>query len=249
MLKSGSYTAFSLPGTAFVPLPYSFLLSLHSLFIMPLYTNKHINDHIDLLVWKIEEPVNWFLDRLHLDEEEQKKYTEFRTDMRRVHWLAYRHILKNIVGKGNNIRVRYDANNKPFIDLSDDHISVSHSGDYASVIISRRQAVGIDIEQVHPRLHKVAGKFLSAEETGVDIDTIPTEGLCLHWCAKEALYKLYGERELDFKKHMRILSPPEEMEGMFKGMIRMGGREQVYDLVSERIGDYCMVYAMGESGK
>lgn len=213
---------------------------------MPLYTNKHINEHASLIVWKIEETVDWFLSQLHLDDDEQEIYTEFRTDLRRVHWLAYRHILKNIVGKGSNIRVRYNKHKKPFIDLSDDHISVSHAGDYATVIISKRHPVGIDIERIHPRLHKVADKFLSVEETGVDLPSMPTEGLCLHWCAKEALYKLYGERNLDFRENMRILSPPKDMRGKFMGLIQTGGRETLFELISEQVDDYFLVYATGE---
>lgn len=214
---------------------------------MPLHTNKYINEHASLLIWKIEESVDWFLSQLLLDEDEQKKYTEFRTDQRRVHWLAYRHLLKNIVGKGQSIRVRYDKNNKPYIDLRDHHISVSHSGDYATVIISKTFPVGVDIEKVSPRLHKVADKFLSQEETGIDLNAMPADGLCLHWCAKEALYKLYGERNLDFREHMRILSPPQNLKGPFRGAINKDGSEMVYELVSEQLDEYCLVYALGKS--
>lgn len=213
---------------------------------MPLHTNKHINEQTSLVVWKIGESVDWFLSQLHLDEDEQKIYTEFRTDQRRVHWLAYRHILKNIVHKGSTIRVKYDKHKKPFIDLSDDHISVSHAGDYATVIISKHQPVGIDIERIHPRLHKVADKFLSFDETGIDIPSMATDGLCLHWCAKEALYKLYGVRNLDFRENMRILSPPQNMQGMFRGLIQLDGKETIYELISEQLDDYCLVYATGE---
>ncbi|MDT8393356.1 MAG: 4'-phosphopantetheinyl transferase superfamily protein [Bacteroidales bacterium] len=214
---------------------------------MPLHTYTHVNEHASLAVWKIEEPVDWFLSQLELDAEEQKKYIEFRTDQRRVHWLAYRFILKNVVGKGNNIRVRYDENNKPFIDLSDDHISVSHSGEYATVIISRRYPVGIDIEKVSPRLYRIADKFLSDEETGTSILHMPAEGLCLHWCAKEALYKLYGKRQLDFREHMRIIDPPRGVEGSFRGLIMNGGEDYYYDLFSRQIDDYCLVYAIGKT--
>lgn len=212
---------------------------------MPLHSDKPINSHARVVVWEIDETVDWFLSQLHLDPEELEKYEGFRTDQRRVHWLAYRYILKNILGKGNKIRVRYDEHNKPFIDLSDDHISVSHSGRFAAVILSKKYPVGIDVEEINPRLHRVADKFLTVQETGKDVDKLSTEELCLHWCAKETLYKLYGERKLDFREHIRIQNPPGKQEGPFEGIILHKEHQHRYGLVSERLGEYCLVYATG----
>ena len=65
--------------------------------------------------------------------------------------------------------------------LSDENISVSHSGKFAAVITSKRNKVGIDIEQVHPRLHKVAEKFMSPEEGINESSVLTTDHLCLHW--------------------------------------------------------------------
>ncbi|HSG67199.1 MAG TPA: 4'-phosphopantetheinyl transferase superfamily protein [Bacteroidales bacterium] len=215
---------------------------------MPLHSNNSLNEHTRIVIWKIEETVEWFLAMLHLDREELEKYNGFRTDQRRAHWLAYRHILKNVVGRGSEICIRYDENSKPFIELSDDHISVSHAGKFAVVIISK-QPVGIDIEQVTPRLHRIADKFLTPEETGIGLEKMSTEALCLHWCAKEALYKLYGERKLDFREHMKIIDPPGGMLGAFKGSISNGIKNQVFELVSEKIEDYFLVYALGHPGQ
>lgn len=211
---------------------------------MPLHTNRRLEDHSQVVIWEIEETPEWFLNELHLEEDELRHYNGFRTDQRRVHWLAYRHMLKNIVGKGKQIRIRYDPNSKPFLDLSDDHISVSHSGKFATVILSSRHRVGIDIEQIHPRLHKVAEKFMNPQEGGDEIDKLSTELLCLHWCAKEALYKLYGERELDFREHIQILQPPSNHEGEFRGRIRTGHDDNHYMLHAEKIDDYFMVFAV-----
>lgn len=215
---------------------------------MPLHSDKLLGSDARLLIWRIEESPEWFLSRLHLEEDELEKYNGFRVDKRRVHWLAYRYMLKKIVGKGKNIRVKYDKHDKPFIDLSDDHISVSHAGIYACVIISNKYRVGVDVEEVHPRLHKVSEKFLSREETGEELAEMTTENLCMHWCAKEALYKLHGERKLDFRENIRIRQAPQGNEGSFNGMIRSGGKEFEYDLCSKRMDDYFLVYALDTPG-
>jgi phosphopantetheinyl transferase len=211
---------------------------------MPIRTDKHIDEHSRLVVWEIEETPEWFLTQLHLDEEELAKYNGFRTDQRRVHWLAYRYILKNVVGMEKSVRVRYDQHSKPFIDLSDEHISVTHSGKFAGVILSKKYPVGIDVEEVNQRLHKVGDKFLSRDETGQAIETMSTEQLCIHWCAKEALYKLYGERKLDFKSHIRIGRLPDKLEGDFKGMIHTGKQENHFRLQVEKLDNYYLVYVI-----
>ena len=209
---------------------------------MPLHTNKQLNNDTRVVLWEITESVDWFLNRLHLDEEEQVKYKDFRTDLRRVHWLAYRHILKNVLGWGHEIRIRYDEHSKPFIELSDHHISVSHAGKFAAVIMGNN-AVGIDVEQVTQRLHRVADKFLTSEEVGMEPSELSTEALCLHWCAKEALYKLYGERLLDFRRHIQVLDIPENLEGEFTALINNGKKNGVFNLVSEKVEDYFLVFA------
>lgn len=211
---------------------------------MPLHSDKSFAGHARLLIWRIEESPDWFLSQLHLEDDELEKYNGFRVDKRRVHWLAYRFMLKNIVGKEKQIRVKYDQHDKPFIDLSDDHISVSHSGTYACVIISNKHRVGVDVEEVNSRLHKVGDKFLSKEETGIEIAEMSTESLCLHWCAKEALYKLHGERKIDFREHIKVLHPPREHVGSFKGMINLMGKAFQYKLHSQRLDDYLLVTAM-----
>jgi len=211
---------------------------------MPLHTDKAIDDYSRLIVWEITETVDWFLSMLHLDEEESERYRGFKTDQRRVHWLAYRYVLKNVLKKGDHIRIRYDEHYKPFIDLSDEHISVSHSGKYASVIISRKYRVGIDIEHVHKRLHKVADKFVSEGETGQELHHMATDSLCLHWCSKEALYKLYGERNLDFREHIRIHALPDKLEGVFKARIQKGEHTQNFQMQSAFFDGYCLVYVV-----
>lgn len=215
---------------------------------MPIHSDKSLSNHARILIWRIEESPDWFLSRLHLDDDELEKYKGFRVDKRRVHWLAYRYMLKNIVGKGKQIRVRYDRHDKPFIDLSHEQISVSHSGIYACVIISDKHRVGIDVEEISPRLHKVGDKFLTVEETGEEISRMSTENLCMHWCAKEALYKLHGERKLDFKEHIKIQKTPKGYEGAFNGLVKSGGKEFEYDLCSERMDDYFLVYAVDTPG-
>lgn len=74
----------------------------------------------------------------------------------------------------------------------------SHSGDYALIALSRRGAVGVDIERLGKNLRaiEIARRFFDAGEAGTLATLDP--GLRDHafiglWCAKEAVLKAVGE--------------------------------------------------------
>ena len=61
--------------------------------------------------------------------------------------------------------------------------------------------------------------FLSEQElenTGEDLEKI-----CIYWCAKEALYKVYGKRGLHFASQLLVEPFILEEKGNLKGMINM----------------------------
>jgi hypothetical protein len=69
------------------------------------------------------------------------------------------------------------------------------------------------------------------------------------WCGKEALYKLYGHRNLDFKQNIRLELIEPEPFCEFRGEIRKGSNHQVYQMVSEQFDDYILVYVIDPAGQ
>jgi len=94
-----------------------------------------------------------------------------------------------------------DTYGKPFALNADYHLSLANSFPYGTAIINLHKATGIDIEQPSGKLLRVQHKFLHEQETNL-LDS--EEALCLAWCTKECLYKLYGRKNLSFKNHIRI---------------------------------------------
>ncbi len=159
---------------------------------------KIIDERTLYAVWKITESVEELRDAIILREAEETLYQSFVAESRKKQWLAYRLLIRTLL-KPDDFPVEYDQSGKPFLAGSDYHISVTHSEDLAAVIISRYARVGIDIEKIKPRIEKVRDKFLSPEESAFVGKEREMEQLTLTWCAKEALYKLYGKRDLDFR--------------------------------------------------
>ena len=86
------------------------------------------------------------------------------------------------------------------------NFSLSHCIGYVAAIISKKSRVGIDIEKIHPRVQKIADRFLNNSELSAINGSERTEKLITLWSAKESLYKLYGRKKLDFRENLKIAS-------------------------------------------
>lgn len=127
---------------------------------------------------------------------------EFKSKKRKKEWLTTHFLLENIFH--NKTTYSYNNISKPVLVNKTESISISHSQNYATVITSKNKKVGIDIEEITPRIHKIAHKFLhTSEKEYLENETQKTEMLYLIWCAKEAIYKL-SDSFLEFDRDIII---------------------------------------------
>src|SRR5690606_36591656 len=98
-----------------------------------------------------------------------------------------------------DFNISYDENGKPYLN-NGLAFSISHSGIYAAIIINKT-GCGIDIEKISPKVERIKHKFLNDTDLELidSLDDYPLKILTMYWCAKEALYKLYGNKKLIFK--------------------------------------------------
>lgn len=171
---------------------------------MPIVLHKQINESAVLGVWKIEESEQELLDSLQLKQHEWDVIESLGGEKRKLHWLSTRVLLRNLLNTQEYIDCQIDEHGKPFLVNSDTHISLSHSFDYASVIIGKHQKVGVDIEMVKHKIKTIKHKFLSDLELAQKQIGDNVNGLYVCWCAKEAIYKWYGKKGLEFKAHIHI---------------------------------------------
>ena len=102
-----------------------------------------------------------------------------------------------------NIAIIYDQHRKPHLADNSYHIGISHTSEWVAIILHPTKQVGIDIETIMPRVGKVRSKFLSNIENQHVLPNDYTT-LTTYWCAKEAAYKWYGKKEVDFAAHLKI---------------------------------------------
>lgn len=154
-------------------------------------------------VWKIEESSDELLAMLDLQSEYLPFLQQIKTEKRRREWLASRVLLKELAGL--ELLIAYHEDGAPYLPDSSFSLSISHTNGYAAVLLQEHGPAGIDIEYQSGRVLKIRSRFMSSEEDGsVCSDEHEVEYLLIHWCAKEALYKMIRQRDVDFIEHLHI---------------------------------------------
>ena len=168
---------------------------------MPLIYNKQINAATKIGVWHITEEENFFLKHVPL----QRNITH---PHKRLQHLAGRYLLRELFPEFPLSLIIIADTRKPFLKDDAFHFSISHCGDYAAAIVSTQNRVGVDIEIPHQKIENIQHKFLSKKEKELLIETDGgnIEKLTMAWGIKEAMFKWYGNGQVDFIKDMNILS-------------------------------------------
>jgi len=164
-------------------------------------------------IWKIEESSEILLSMLDNKEYYNSFLSNRMTEGRKCEWLASRVLVKSLLGEEPEIR--YTSAGAPFLHGKTCQISISHTKGYAAVLLTENKNAGIDIEFLSDRVRKIRTRFMSTEED-LAIDSIhESEHLLIYWSGKETLFKMIGQEEVDFKKHLHIKPFKYENEGTF----------------------------------
>ncbi|NMA73761.1 MAG: 4'-phosphopantetheinyl transferase superfamily protein [Bacteroidales bacterium] len=153
-------------------------------------------------IWQIEEPLEDLLGSFHLPNSYQHDISSFNSTQRQLEYIGTRVLLKHILGEEKEIG--YHSNGKPFLIDHSYKISISHSGKYIAVIASPDYEVGIDIERYSERIDRLATRFMRLDEMPTLYDGELRWSYLLHWSAKEVLFKILNQQNVDFKKDLKV---------------------------------------------
>ncbi|MBY0245329.1 MAG: 4'-phosphopantetheinyl transferase superfamily protein [Sphingobacteriaceae bacterium] len=210
---------------------------------MPIILKKTLSEDCVFGIWKIEESSEELTASLQLNAEELNTLAGIKSESRLKHWLAVRVLLRSLLATDAYIVCENDADGKPFLPDYKNFISFSHSGDYAAVMLSKKQSVGIDIEQIKHRIKGVKHKFLTDLELAQKQIGDNTCGLYVCWCAKEAIYKWYGKKGLDFKQHIHIKPFKLKKDGALEALVILpSGTETLQVNYFKTSDDYMVAY-------
>lgn len=199
---------------------------------MPLHSKKHITNGI-VALWRIEESKDELLDMLPLNWQANLDLAHVKR-----HNLAAR-VLANTVCPDFDI-LEKDEFGKPYFESEDHKISITHAGDYAGFMLTEKKDCGMDMEQITGRIRRITKKFVREDEEGFLRQGL--NGMYAIWCAKEAMYKYYGLKSLDFKEHMKLHPSQLNTQGTLSGVIHKKQYIKELDLDYEFFDDYLLIH-------
>ncbi len=206
---------------------------------MGLITNKEIQEDCFLGTWEIEEDYETLLSMVNLESKEIERLEGFMNKNRKLEFLSVRVLLQLMINK--NARIIYNSTRKPFLKDGSYQISISHSYKYTSILLSKAMNVGIDLEYMSHRISKIAHKFIHPDEVITENPDLIRYHMYIHWCAKEALYKICDKNMLNFKKNL-IIKPFElQDQGIIKGIVHSGTKHEKFDMLYYKTNNYVVV--------
>ncbi|MBC8154429.1 MAG: 4'-phosphopantetheinyl transferase superfamily protein [Bacteroidetes bacterium] len=220
---------------------------------MPLQTPIHVNDDCTAVLWQIDEDEPTLRADLPLTMAEADDLANITHPAQRVEWLACRVALRALVGppyaglwkdefgKPHLIRDTYvlSVPENQLVSGSG-HISLSHTAGWAAAVWHRTRPVGVDIEPLRTQFGRVVPRVLSQREMAHANGDLMR--LAVYWCAKEALYKLYGKRQLTFREHL-LIDPFADGDAHLIGHVRLPDHHETIRIVCHRAGPGLMAVA------
>lgn len=210
-----------------------------------LIRKEHTSNNGLLGLWKItenkEELLQLFPDGLRAKAHDH--VSGMKSERRAREWLSTRLMLQLLLNDEEKI-VRHRRDGRPYIPDGSYNISISHTTEYAAILLHETQNVGIDIEIRSERIERLASKFIS--ETEFVDESQKTVHQLLHWSAKESIFKQMDEIEIDFKQHLHIKPFTPQEKGIINALETKSERHRNYELEYEIHPDYVLTWGFSE---
>lgn len=166
---------------------------------------REVYPGVSLGLWQMDETVEQLFGQYpHLQAYRSQVEEKYKNDGRKLEFLAIRALMyemlrvngasKGLLSHAGDFT--HNGQGKPL--FRGYHVSISHTKGYATLILSKKSEVAVDIEYMSDRVERIASKFLRKDERADSLDA-----KLVHWCAKETVFKLFSEENLLFED-MRV---------------------------------------------
>ncbi len=161
---------------------------------------------------------------------------------KRLEWLAGRVLVKDLFNSmGLSFQgITKDQYGKPSPRGYDYHLSLSHSFPFVATLVDKSGPVGIDLEQPKDKLLRIAHRILNSQEQNDAGDDIVKH--CVYWCAKEALIKIHGKKDLVLASNLRVDPFELKPEGDINGRILLSNLDSLIPLYYKVFPSFVMVF-------
>jgi 4'-phosphopantetheinyl transferase EntD len=109
-------------------------------------------------------------------------------------------------------------------------------------LLSKKKRVGLDLEFMSTKILRIADKFLRDEELANIKKDQELYHLYLHWCAKEALYKICDKVDINFVTNLTIEEFTPKEKGLIFGTVNNSYMNERFTLNYFTIKNYSIVW-------
>jgi len=206
-----------------------------------LVSNRIIDYDVQIGLWEVTEDYETLLRITYLNDDDMQRLDNFKNINRKIESLSVRTLLQRMTHP--KARIIYKNNSrKPFVADGSHNISISHSHNYTGILLSKEKKVGIDIEHMSHKIELLAHKFINEREKITDDPLKRRTHLYIHWCAKEALYKICDKEEINFQEHLTIEHFDLDTQGCIKGVVKNDSRNEEYKICYLLDNEYVIAY-------
>jgi 4'-phosphopantetheinyl transferase len=190
-------------------------------------------------VWQLSETLNELLPFFSDQELNDLGYLRYTHEKRKIEWLATRLLIKLLIG--TDFTISYAESGKPILNHARyKNISISHSRYFAAVFIHEEHQVGLDIEDSARNYNSIEKRYLSDEEL-LHVSKNPLLQ-CLYWCAKEAIFKLVPDHDIEFRNQIHISPFNPEQEDRFQVKFKSEKGDSIHELQFQIFEGHCLVW-------
>ena len=204
---------------------------------MPLLNDLVPNDSLLCKLWRIDELEEIMDPNNELNSEDYQIFLKRKANHLRNQFLASRKLIGLI---NPDLRISY----KEEIPILSDNrnISISHSDEIVTVLISKENGIGVDVEKINNKVQSVASKFLSSNEIRFFGKAPSTRQLIRAWTAKEAVYKALRKPGINFSDNI-ILDKFNDKAKSANAKFISSDQETTFKLYFYDLDDYCLTIA------
>lgn len=206
---------------------------------MPLYKTTVFDSETTIFVWEITETFEDLFDQVLLKDANLVRLNNMKSEMHQRGFLSVRMLLQS--AGYSDLDLYYDKFGKPHL-TDGNHISVTHSYGFSSIIISHKKT-GIDIELQREKILLIADKFIDTE-----FDFLEKEAddyirkLTVIWGVKESIFKIQNEVGISFKDHISVF-PFEISDCKTSAILTFANLNKEFAIYFEEIENFTLVYA------
>ncbi len=187
---------------------------------MPVIEDIVADSSTRILVWHITEQEHELQSRLQLNQSELQQIESIKVSLKRLQWLASRVLIRTIVNTPEFILMNKTSNGQPVLTELGHHVSISHCGHIAAVIVSKKSRVGIDVEEMTDRIKSIRHKFIGEQEMTWMYNKSEMLKTLLVWSAKETVYKWYAIGQVDFRRNIFLEKFEQSQNGIIEAIFR-----------------------------